>query len=168
MSPRRTLFIICLIVSVLCLASGFWIAGQWIGAVIAILIGPAWLLARKYSASRLPHICLAGTVGLAVIGRLTGSPPVLTIVGSALALAAWDLLILDSALGNKESAEPTRQYENGHIQSLTLALSAGLVVALLGRLLSIQIPFIVLLFCVAFILIALDHIWGLIKKTGKQ
>lgn len=135
--------------------------------MIAILIGPAWLLARKYPASRLPLVCLLASVGLAVGGRLLGSPPLWMTFGSAIALAVWDILLLDSALGKNSPAEQTRHYESKHLQSLALALSFSLLATLSGRLLNIQIPFIILILFIAFILFALDRVWGYIKKTGK-
>jgi hypothetical protein len=98
---------------------------------------------------------------------LIGSPPLWLLFGSALALVVWDLLLLDAALGNTSPIEQTRQYESQHLQSLMLALGFGLSTALLGRLLNIQIPFIVLVLCILFILIALDRVWGYLKKTGK-
>jgi hypothetical protein len=167
MSLRKTFLIICLITSVLCLAAGYGIAGRWIGAILAILMGPAWLLARHYPDSHLPLVCLLGSVALAVAGTLIGSPPLWMIFGSALALAGWDLLLLDSAAGNTSSAEQTRLYENKHLQSLTLALGSGLLAALLGRFLEFQIPFLLLMLLITFILFALDRIWGYIKNTGK-
>ena len=165
---RKTFFVIWLIISVLCLVAGYGIAGQWIGAMLAILIGPAWWLARKYPHSPLPLVCLLVSVGFAVAGRLVGSPPFLMIFASAVALAVWDLLLLDSALGNNSSVEQTRHYENKHLQSLTLALGSGLLATLLGRFLIIQIPFIVLMLLITFILFALDRVWGYIKKPGKS
>jgi hypothetical protein len=142
-------------------------AGQWMGALVAILTGPAWLLARKYPGSQLPLFCLLASVGLAVAGRLIGSPPLLMIFASALALAVWDLLYLDSALGNTSPVEQTRRYESRHLQSLTLALGSGLLATWLGSFLTVQIPFIVLVLLLAFILFALDRIWGYIKSTRK-
>ena len=167
MSPRKTFFVICLIASVLCLAAGYGIAGQWIGAMLAILIVPAWLLTRKYPSPQLPLVCLLVTVGFAVVGRLVGSPPFLMIFASAVALAVWDLLVLDSALGNTSDGEQTRRYENRHVQSLALAVGAGLLATLLGSFLRIQMPFIVLMLFIAIILFALDRVWGYIKHTGK-
>jgi hypothetical protein len=166
-SLRKTLFVVCLILVVLCLAAGYGIAGHWLGAMLAILTGPAWLLARKYPRPQLPLVCLLVTVGFAVVGRLVGSPPFLMIFGSAVALAVWDLLVLDSALGNTSSGEQTRHYETRHLQSLTLALGSGLLATLLGSFLKIQMPFVVLMLFVAFILFALDRVWGYIKNTGK-
>jgi len=164
MALRKTLFAVCLAVSVLCLAAGYGIAGQWIGAVMAIITGLAWLLARKYPASWLPHICLLASVCMAVVGRLTGSPPLLMICGSGIALAAWDLLLLDAALGSNSSGEQTRQYENKHLQSLVLVLGSGLCVVFLGRSLTLEIPFIWLVLFVALAVFGLDRAWGYIKK----
>ena len=101
MSFRKALFVICLMISVLCLAAGYGIAGYWVGAAIAILMAPAWWLAQKYAS--LPTVCLSVIVGLAVVGTLIGCSLAWMIVGSAAALAAWDLLFLDSALGNHSS-----------------------------------------------------------------
>jgi hypothetical protein len=166
-SLRKPLFVICLIISGLCLAAGYGIAGQWVGAMIAILTGPAWLLARKYPGSQLPLFCLLASVGLAVAGRLLGSPTFLMVLASALALAAWDLVYLDAALGNTSPVEQSRRYETRHLQSLTLALGSGLLAAWLGSFLKIQIPFIVLVLLIAFSLFALDRVWGYIKNTRR-
>ena len=168
MSLRTALFVICLMISVVCLTAGFWIAGKWIGALVAILIGPAWLFARKNMDPWLPFICLLASVGLAVAGRLFGAPYFLMILGSALALAVWDLIYLDTALGKNSFGAKTRRYKNKHVQSLVLALGFGLFVALLGRFINIRIPFIVLMLLISFTLFALDRVWRYIKRTGKM
>jgi hypothetical protein len=164
MIPRKTFFFVCLVVSTLCLAAGFTLAGQWLGVLFAILTGPAWWLARKYPVSWLPLICLFGSVCLAATGLLIGSSPLLMICGSGAALAVWDLLFLEAALGSNPSEGQTRQYENKHLQSLALALGFGLSVAILGRLLDLQIPFVLLMFFIAVALFGLDRVWGAIKK----
>ncbi len=164
MTLRRIFFAVCLALSVLCLAAGYGIARQWIGTVIAISIGLAWLLARRYPDSWLPFICLLASVCLAVVGRLTGSPPLLMICGSGIALAVWDLLLLDVALESNSFGEQTRQYESKHLQSLILALGLGLFVAFLGRLVTLQIPFALLVLFVALAIFSLDRIWDHIKK----
>jgi hypothetical protein len=168
MTIRNTFFATCLIVSTLCLVAGYTIAEHWIGAVIALLAGSTWLLARKNPASGLPHICLMVSVGLAVAGQLNGSPSVLMICGSGFSLVVWDLLFLDTALKNNASGEQTKRYESKHLQSLALALASGLMAASLGRLLDLQIPFIVLVFFVALTVFGLDRIWSYFKKTSKH
>ncbi len=121
MPLRKTFFIICQVLSILCLAIGYGSVGRWIGAVIALLTGIAWLFARIYPAAGLSHICLFACVGLAAAGVLTGSPPVLMIGGSGFALATWDLLFLDTGLAGNVSGEQTKRYESKHLQSLALA-----------------------------------------------
>jgi hypothetical protein len=167
MSPRKPLFTISLIILILCLAAGYGIAGKWLGALLAILIGPAWLLSRKNTEPWLPFLCLLASVGLAVAGRLSGAPYVLMIFCSALSLAVWDLMCLDTALGGSALGAQTRRYENKHFQSLALALGFGLIVALLGHLITLRLPLIVLMLLIAFTLFGLDRVWGSIKRTGQ-
>ncbi len=164
MSLRKTFFFICLLISVSCLAAGYGIVGQRTGTLIAILLGPAWLLARKYSTTPLPLICLLVSVGLAVAGRLIGAPSLWMILGSGVALAAWDLLFLDATLEGNSLGQQTRQYENKHLQSLMLALGSGLFATLLGRLLNLQIPLMLLILFIICSLFALDRVWGYIKN----
>ncbi|HEX5837420.1 MAG TPA: hypothetical protein VFY26_06290 [Anaerolineales bacterium] len=166
MSLRKTLFVISLLFSTLCLAAGYGIARHWTGMIIAILLAPTWWLARKHPGSGLPFVCLSSSVGLAVIGRLTGSTALWMILGSATALAAWDLLFLDSALGNTSPGAPTRQYENQHLRALLLALGCALLAILVGRFVTIQLPFVILLLSLAFLLFSLDRVWGSIKKRS--
>jgi hypothetical protein len=164
---RKLLFLVCLIVSVLCLAGGYAFAGHWPGVGLAVLAGPGWLLARKYPAAWLQVICLLASVSLAGAGMLTGSPAVLMMCGSAFALAAWDLLLLDGVLGKDPFGVQVRQYENSHLQTLALALGSGLLAALLGHSLSLQTPFYVLAVLVILMLFGLNRIWGSLKKTGE-
>jgi hypothetical protein len=168
MNPRNILLSVCLIVSTACLIAGYGLAGQWIGVVLAILSGLAWLPARKYQALWLPHLCLFASVGLAVSGQLTGASPVLMICGSGLALAVWDLIFLDSALGTNTSEEQTGRYENSHLHSLALALGSGLLAAFLGGWLNLRIPFVVMLLLVALILFGFERIWGTIKRRSAR
>jgi hypothetical protein len=168
MPLRKTLFVICLVLCVLCLAAGYALAGGWGGAALSILIGPAWWFARKFPTSWGPFFCLFGSAGLAVAGILLGSPPVFMISGSAAALAAWDLVWLESAVGGQPEMEQTRQYEKEHLRSLAQAVGGGLSGELLGRLIRVDIPFIVLMSLSIFLVFALDRVWSYVKKTGKS
>jgi hypothetical protein len=166
MVPRKTFFVVCLVSSMFCLAGGYGIAGQWVGAVIAIITGAAWLLDFKYVDTLLSHICLLVSVCLAVVGLITGSPPLLMICGSGFALATWDLFSLDIALKSGTYGEQTRRYENKHFQSLALALGCGLILEFAGRLLNFQIPFVVMMLFVALVIFGFDRIWSIIKKQS--
>lgn len=167
MSLRKTLFFICLILSTLCLAVGYGLGRQWMGTIVAILLGPVWWLSLNHPGSGLPFICLLLSVGLAVVGRLTGSPALWMIFGSTAALAVWDLVLLDAALGNTSLGVPNRQYESQHLRALLLALGFALLAILLGRFVNIQLPFVILLISLALLLFGLDRVFGYIKKVGK-
>ena len=164
---RKVGFVFCLVTSVCCLTAGFGVTGWWILAVLAGLLGPGWLLAQKYPDARLQSVCLLASVGFAVVGILIGSPAILMLLGTTMALVVWDLLLLDVAIGKGSSVEQTRHYENSHLRSLALALGVGLVVSLFGHLISIQIPYVVMLLSSAVLLFALDRVWFHIKKIGK-
>jgi len=164
MSLRKILFIICLFLATISLSSAFLSTGNWIGMAFALISAPAWLLTRKYPHSGLAPICLLASVSLAAAGLLAGAPALLMIYAAALTLATWDLLSLDLALAGDSSEEQTRRYENRHLQSLGIALGAGLLLATFGRLITLHTPFALLLFLVALAAFGLDRIWGIIKK----
>ena len=168
MVPRKTLLAACVVLSALCLAAGYAVTAQWVGVVIAIITGPGWVFARKYPATLLPLLCLLATIGLAVTGSLTGSPASLMIFGSAAALAAWDLLFLDSALADNSPGEQTRQYETKHLQSLAMALGSGLLAAFLGGLLHLRLSFVMLILFIALAVFGLERVWGYVKKMEKR
>ncbi len=165
MALRKTFFVVCLVASVFCLAVGYGLTGQWFGAVMAILTGFTWLLGQKYLTSKLPPFCLLVSTCLAVVGLLTGASPGLMICGSAVALAVYDLLLLDIALGSSSSGEQTRPYEIQHLQSLALALGSGLLGVLLGRWLRLELSFFVLVGFVAVAVFGLARVWGYNEKT---
>ena len=164
MSLKNVFFVTCITITALFLATGFGLAGEWIWALIAILMTPIWLFARKYADTRLPFICLLASVGLAVVGILTGVSSLWMFLGSGFSLAAWDLLLFSAALENKLSGEPTRLYEIKHIQSLVLALGLGIVLFLLGRSFTIQTPFALLIVFIISVLFGLDRTLGDIRK----
>jgi hypothetical protein len=168
MALRKNFFAVSVVLSALALAAGYAVTGQWFGVVVAMITGPAWVLARKYPASSLPFLCLLTTMGLAVTGSLTGSPASLMIFGSASALAAWDLLILDAALAGNSPGERTRQYETKHLRSLALALGSGLLAAFLGSLLHLQVSFVMLILFIALAVFGLQRVWGYVKKMEKR
>jgi len=81
------------------------------------------------------------------------------ILSAALALAGWDLLLWDHALPDDLSASMLSRITYSHYSSLALALVFGLLAALAGRLLRIQLPFGVLIFLVILALFSLEGLW---------
>jgi hypothetical protein len=168
MPLRKTFFIISLVLFIFCLATGYLLSGQWFGVGMTIIIGLAWWFVRKYPASWLTHLCLLASVCLAVAGCLAGASPVFMILGSGVALAVWDLSLLNVALEDSTVGEQTKRYENQHLRSLALALGFGLLAVLLGHWLKLQIPFVMLILFIALVLFGLDRIWSYLKKADSR
>jgi hypothetical protein len=162
----KTFFYACVFISTLSLAVGFGLEMRWFEVGITILCGAGWLTAQKFPASGLPLVCLLGSICLAVAGLLMRVTPLLMVLASGLSLGAWDLLCLDASLGEYSTDGQTRQYANSHSQSLALALGSGLLVAGLGHIIKIKIPFFGLALLAILILLAMDRFWGIIKKKN--
>jgi len=165
MTLRKICFFASLIISVGCLAGGYALADQWVGALISLSASAAWMAARKYPAVISPSISLLASVCLAAAGLINGANPILMLSGASLALAAWDLSLLENnALKSGSADKQTGRSENKHLQTLAIALGSGLALALFGRLLSFKIPFILMLALAALLIFGLEQIWSALKK----
>jgi hypothetical protein len=87
------------------------------------------------------------------------------ICGSGIALAVWDLLLLDAAFESNAARVHTRQYEKEHLRSLAFALCTGLFLVFVGRLVTLKIPFVLMVLCVVLVISALDRTFSQIKKS---
>jgi hypothetical protein len=160
MSLRKILSLVGPMAWAACLAMGYAMVEQWIALVVIELVLPAWLLARIRPATMSPSIPLVVSVGIAAAGLFAGAAPVLMIFGATLALASWDLVLLDHSLAgcSNSSAATLSLFEHRHLQSLTLALGLGLLVAVIGRTLHLQIPFGGMICLALLALFSLDRI----------
>jgi hypothetical protein len=142
-----------------CLAVGYALAGQW-AALAAVLIALlAWLLARQGLSTWLSPAALVISVGLAAAGLFAGDSPTLMILSATLALASWDLVLLDHTLAGGSSAKTVTLLEKKHYQSLALALGLGLLAAVTGQMIRFQIPFGGMVLLVILALFSLDRLW---------
>lgn len=167
---RKTSFYICLTTLILCLAAGYALTRKWSGAACVIPLCLFWLLAKKYSITWLAYICLLISIALAVIGQLIGNSVILMILSTGLALAVWDLLLLNNTSVKGPQGIQTHRYESKHLQSLVLAVGSGLTIVLLGRQLHFRLPFILMLLCIALAVFGLNFIWNSFKnrKTAEK
>ena len=69
-------------------------------------------------------------------------------------------------MDGNSSKEQSRQYESKHLQALALALGSGLLVAFLGRLLNLQIPFVAMVLLVALLIFGFERSWDTTKNRG--
>jgi hypothetical protein len=164
MTKRKFFFLTCLILSTLCWLGGYAFNNLWPGTVFSLILGLIWLLAWSHSSSPQALFCLIASIILGGAGVILGLMPWLMICGAAAALGAWDLLSLNLTLGKLTVSTENKLYENQHLKTLGLTLGAGLLIALLGELLSFQIPFFVLLLLVVGLIFLLERIWNFFKK----
>ncbi len=159
MPVRKILRLVCPVISVTCLGIGYTTTGLWIAGLVLVLTLLTWLFAVKWPFGFLPTSTLVFSTSLAVAGLLTGAMPLLMMLGAALALAGWDVILWNRALiNNSLSASPTL-IERQHYQSLAVALGLGLLAIIAGRLFRFQIPFGWMVVLVILTLFSLERIW---------
>jgi hypothetical protein len=107
-----------------------------------------WIMAKKRSVIWSASILLFIFVLLAVIGVLANLSTPLMVIGSAAALAWWDLTHFGQSTVIGQPLDIRLLLERAHWQSLVLAISAGLLLAFLTSYLNLQIPFLGTVFLV--------------------
>jgi hypothetical protein len=161
---RKIPGLLCATACVACLSPGLFGMGQWGWLAGGLLVFAAWLGAYGWSSVGLATLALMISIGLAAVGLVSGATPLWMLVGAALALASWDLLQLDHDLRSCAPSDATRLCEKRHYESLVLALGAGLLAALGGRLLRLQLSFGVIIILVVAALFSLDRFWRVVEK----
>jgi hypothetical protein len=154
---RRVLSRACPIACIACLAGGFVAAGQWAGLAAAAAAALAWWLAWQAPGGGLPVAALVVSTGAAAAGLLYGAAPLPLLLAAVLALAGWDLVLLEDTLAG--SAGATAPFERRHYAGLALALGLGLLLAAGGRAVRIEIPLIVMAVLAVAAVAGLERAW---------
>jgi len=162
---REYLFYGCLALQVICLSTAFILVGKWIGLVCALGLGGLWIYSRNKRTAWVPHLLFLSSLALAAAAILTSAQPVLPVIGAGFSLMVWDLFLLNSDLQDFPQKEPSRRYESRHLWSLILAATAGVLIALLGRLVSINPPFVLLVTLILLAMFGLDRLWSMLAKS---
>ena len=164
-SSQTTFFIISLTLMTVSLAAAFFTPGQWPGIVVAIGIAALWFYFRKRNNRWLLHGFLLAALTLAAAATTNGGLPVPAIIGAGFAVMTWDLHQLTLDLRDSPLKESTRRFERQHLQTMGLALAAGITIALVGRMLSLKPPFILIVVMVLLVLFGLYRMWSVFTKT---
>ncbi len=161
MPLRRILSLACPMICAACLAAGYAANGGWIAVVAGASTGLMWLLVYKRPASWPPSVALVVAVIWGAVGLLVDATPVLMIINTTLALAGWDLMLLDHTLTSctNSSAETISLFERRHYQGLALALGLGLLIVIAGRMIQFEIPLGGLIILAILAMFSLDRIW---------
>lgn len=132
----------------LCLGLPFLLAGHvWIIFVppgIAIL----WFFLKRRSGFWSTSSLLFAAVFLAALGITINLPLPWMVLGCTASLAAWDLANFRQGVHGNSSSPQEVSLERSHMQSLAMAVVAGLVFVFIGSLLSLQISFAITAFLI--------------------
>ncbi|MBN1371328.1 MAG: hypothetical protein JW987_05150 [Anaerolineaceae bacterium] len=151
LTPSRLLRLACPIAAAACLTIGMASAspGGFATLVfvtgVALLSALAMILTRRWASVWLATIALVAFTGLAAYGLLAQADSVLMLAGAAAALAGWDLALEETRHPRDadSGAKLTGEIEKNHLRSLALAVSIGLMGAVVGQNLQVRLPFIV-------------------------
>ena len=160
MSFRKALFLLCLVASTACLAAAYGMIGGWWGTGLVILPCVLPLIHRRTPARWLPPAYLGSMVCAAAVAAVMGATPHLTLPGSVLALAAWDLM-------NQDRAMAAGGYEKKHARSLARALSLGLLAAEGGLTVSLPLPFPVMLLLAILLVFSVSRVFRLLAREKR-
>lgn len=159
---RKILTLLCPILSSLCLVIGYQRSGIAAAAGVGLFTLLVWLAVRRWPAAWAVGLALALSTGASVFGVTTDGPAPWLMISAAFGLASWDLILLDVSLAGNcapvSGAKQAERLETAHYQSLALALGAGLLLSLVGRLIHFHIPFIFMLLLVALAYFSLDRL----------
>jgi hypothetical protein len=158
---RKILKLVFPIAGLVCLTAGFAGIGRWIflpGVLLALL---AWLAAFKWRFGFFPTAALVLSVGLAAVGLLMSAPPVWMIPGATFAFAGWDIILFQNDRSDDSPVPRADPLEKRHYRNLATALGLGLMVAMAGSTIRIQIPFGWMILLAAAALLGLE---GLLRN----
>jgi hypothetical protein len=141
-----------------CLAAGYSMVGLWGLLPLAGLAWSAGVIAAGWSSG-----VFVVFVGMAAAGVHMGAWPPLMIIGASFALVGWDLASWEDFVAGDLPAKTVAWIEGRHYAYLGLAVGAGLLVALVGRLISYSLPFGVILVLAALELVGLYQVWRLVR-----
>ena len=149
------LVVTCLLISSGCLAAGYILSGYWLILLAFPLMLIAWLLSCKRSIYVSASILLSGYVILASVGIIAKLSTALMIIACTTALVSWDLLQVNQSVSGYPPSKTNEGLEKHHLNSLTLAVSVGLILSLISATITLQFPFVVIAF---FVLMALGSL----------
>ena len=148
MQVRRILALLCAAASAASLAAAYCMIGAWWGAGPAVLPCLLPLVHNRKPVRWLPHLYLACALCASAAGILAGAAPQVMRAAAALALAAWDFMNLGVARMGRSAGKR-------HVRSLALALGLGVLAAEGGAMLSMTLPFPIMLLLVVLIFFCL-------------
>jgi hypothetical protein len=144
-------------------------AQLYLVAILACLIGLAWLVTENNEQNVLNAVFFLIFAGLAIGGSMSRLPILVMLVGFSADLAAWDLSRFRERIAGKVESAVLPTLEAMHLRTLFTALGASLALALLPTLIHFSISFVALFFIILLMLLALKLSIGYLRdeKPGQ-
>ena len=154
MTLRKILFFICIGISALIGTAGYWQSGFMQGVIAVPAVSLLWIFARKKFSS----VCLVFSIAVAATGLLTGVRPLFMLFYTGLTLASWDLNSMDLSLSSNPPDQKTNLYQFMRLRNLGFCLGLGFLSILIGRSMSLPVPFLVIALFVILAVFFFDRI----------
>jgi hypothetical protein len=163
MLSQRLLWV-CRFAAAFCLAAGFGLDSRWeIGLVFlaAALLG---YLFKKQMGDWFPSVLFVLYLAAASLGLLIGLAPVWMIIGVTAALASWDLAMFCPRLESGSRPDLVINLERRHVEYLGVSMGLGLLMALTGLFLRLQLSFGLMALIVLLVLGSLYQFFQLVSR----
>jgi hypothetical protein len=168
MPARKILSRLIPILYTACVGVAYAPVGSWITIGVVLLAFLIWMLASQWPSIFPPSVALIISIGLGSVGLFVGAAPIPMLLSASLALASWDVILLDRDLTTYSGTpddKVTGLLETRHYRSLVLAIGVGLLSAVSGRLLlHYQIPFCGMVLLMALGIFALEGVWRALAR----
>ena len=132
---------ICLLISIICLGTGYILNGHWLILSAFFVMALLWLVVKKRSILWAASSLLLAYVFLASMGILIHLSVPLMIVGCILALASWEMTHFSQGVLANANPNARASLEKYHLQALSIVLGASLLLSLVGAYANLQLSF---------------------------
>jgi hypothetical protein len=129
------------LLSTACLITPYAMRGQWGPAAVFLPFVALCLIAGRASIGRRSVLYLVVSVAFAALGMHMQLEMTLLVMGTVIALAAWDLAYFQAT---RDPAEDSRGFQfrrRSHLRSLFLALALGALLSFASAALDVDLPF---------------------------
>jgi hypothetical protein len=148
MNAYSMLIVAGLVISSGCLAVGYIFAGYWQIVLLFPILLVLWLLTYRQSIFLSASIFLISYVTLAAVGVLLEFPIGLMIVTCVISLFSWELMLFNKSNAGNLPDNSDYSRKKYHLNSFALTVSVGLTLAFISANISLNTPFIVIVFLV--------------------
>ena len=132
---------IAVAIATLSLFVGYLLAGYWWILPVQLVVIFCWGFTKNNEKFNPASALLFVYILLAAIGISLNLSAVLMILACSTALASWDLIHFERSIAGDRVHKENASLANHHIRSLALAISVGMLLALIAFLINLQLPF---------------------------